>query len=106
MKPFENHYQDRRIGRRMRMGCRAKFKSLHTGETHYGECVDLSVDGMAIRCSYVPQHGEKLEVVVIVPGVGSVPMRPLEATVEVRRCNEVERGKLYEIGARILQRRS
>ncbi len=43
---------------------------------------------------------------MIVPGVGSVPMRPLEATVEVRRCNEVERGKLYEIGTRILQRRS
>jgi len=81
------------------MGCRAKMKSLHTGETHYGECVDLSVDGLSIRSMYVPQHGERLEVIVIVPGVGNMPMKPLEALVEVRRCNEVERGKLYEIGA-------
>lgn len=106
MKPFDSHYHDRRVGRRLRMGCRAKMKSLHTGETHYGECVDLSVDGMAIRCMYVPQHGERLEVVVIVPGVGSMPTKPLEAIVEVRRCNEVERGKLYEIGARIIDRRA
>ena len=47
----------------------------------------------------------RLEVIVIVPGVGNMPMKPLEALVEVRRCNEVERGKLYEIGARIIDRR-
>ncbi|MDC7713861.1 PilZ domain-containing protein [Vogesella sp. LYT5W] len=103
MKPFDAHHE-RRGGKRLRMGCRAKMKSHHTGETHYGECVDLSVDGLAIRSAFVPQFGEILEVTIIVPPVGEVYSKPFEAVVEVRRCNEVERGKLYEIGAKIIKR--
>jgi hypothetical protein len=64
--PFDP-YHERRGARRLQMGCKARIKSLHTGETHYGECVDLSVDGMAFRCSYVPQHGERLSVIVLAP---------------------------------------
>ncbi len=103
MKPFDTHYE-RRGGKRMQMGCRAKLKSRHTGETFYGECVDLSIDGMALRSTFVPQFGERLDVVVLVPPVSGLPGKPFEALVEVRRCNEVERGRLYEIGVKILKR--
>ncbi|CUA82333.1 MULTISPECIES: PilZ domain-containing protein [Gulbenkiania] len=95
---------DRRVARRIRMGCKARIRSLNTGETHYGECTDLSVDGMALRTLFVPQFGERLHVLVLVPPVGGLPGRPLEARVEVRRCNEIERGRLYEIGVRIIER--
>ena len=105
MSPFDP-YHERRGARRLQMGCKARIKSLHTGETHYGECVDLSVDGMAFRCSYVPQHGERLSVIVLAPAVGGLPGKPLAAEVEVRRCNEVKRGLVYEIGTRIIQRKS
>ncbi|UTH73132.1 PilZ domain-containing protein [Chromobacterium sp. IIBBL 290-4] len=88
------------------MGCKARIKSLLTGETFYGECVDLSVDGMALRSAFVPQFGEKLNVIVLVPSVGGVAGKPFEAEVEVRRCNEVQRGLIYEVGVRILLRKS
>ncbi|WP_293230862.1 PilZ domain-containing protein [Paludibacterium sp.] len=102
--PFDSHH-NRRGSRRVSMRCKARIKSLHTGETHYGECADISVDGIALHTSYVPQYGEHLMVLVLTPAVGSVPGRPFEAEVEVRRCNELERHRLYEIGAKILTRR-
>ncbi|OWY39577.1 PilZ domain-containing protein [Xenophilus sp. AP218F] len=105
MPPFDP-YRDRRRGRRVSMGCKARIKSLNTGETHYGECVDLSVDGMALRSAFVPQFGERLAVIVLAPAVGGMPGKPFEAVVEVKRCNEVQRGRIYEIGVRILTRKS
>lgn len=98
--PYHNH----RATRRMSMGCKARIKSLHTGETHYGECTDLSVDGLALRSSYVPQFGERLMVLVLSQAVGGLTGR-FEAEVEVRRCNEVVRNSIYEIGAKIIERR-
>ncbi|GGY05953.1 PilZ domain-containing protein [Paludibacterium paludis] len=103
MPPFDARH-DRRTSRRISMGCKARIKSLNTGETHYGECTDLSVDGLALRSSFVPQHKERLRVIVLAPSVGGMPGQPLEAEVEVRRCNEIERGRLYEIGTRIIVR--
>lgn len=96
---------ERRRERRLRMGCKAKIRSLITGETHYGECVDLSVDGVAIRSSFVPQHGERLMILVVAPMVSGKLGKQFEAEVEVRRCNEIHHGKLYEIGARIIKRK-
>lgn len=104
MPPFDP-YHDRRISRRVSMGCKARIKSLHTGETHYGECTDLSVDGVALRSSYVPQFGERLMVLVLSHPVGGMPGKQFEAEVEVRRCNEVIRNSIYEIGAKIVARR-
>ncbi|QEL54814.1 PilZ domain-containing protein [Chromobacterium paludis] len=105
MSRFDAYY-DRRRGRRITMGCKARIKSLVSGQTYYGECVDLSVDGMALRSAFVPQFGEKLSVIVLVPGVGGTPGKPFEAEVEVRRCNEVQRGMIYEIGVRIVVRKN
>jgi len=103
--PFDA-WQDRRHSRRLAMGCKARIKSLNTGETHYGECTDLSVDGLALRSSFVPQPKERLRVIVIAPSAGGMPGQTLDAEVEVRRCNEIERGRLYEIGTRIIVRHS
>ncbi|WP_293763218.1 PilZ domain-containing protein [uncultured Aquitalea sp.] len=105
MPPFDP-YNERRRARRLQMGCKARIKSLHTGETHYGECVDLSVDGLSLRSSYVPQYGERLSIIVLAPAIGGLPGKQLEAEVEVRRCNEIQRGLIYEIGARIIERKS
>jgi hypothetical protein len=102
--PFDSHY-NRRGSRRVSMGCKARIKSLHTGETHYGECADISVDGISLHTSYVPQFGEHLKVLVLSPAVGNLPGKPFEAEVEVRRCNELVRNELYEIGAKIITRR-
>jgi len=101
--PFDP-YHDRRGSRRITMGCKARIKSLHTGETHYGECTDLSVDGLALRTSYVPQFGERLMVLVLSHPVGGMPGTRFEAEVEVRRCNELVRQQVYEIGTKILSR--
>ena len=46
-----------------------------------------------------------LKVLVLSPAVGEVPGKPFESEVEVRRCNELVRKQLYEIGAKILTRR-
>ncbi|MBI3145293.1 MAG: PilZ domain-containing protein [Pseudogulbenkiania sp.] len=105
MPPFDPHHE-RRGARRLRMGCNARIKSLNTGETHYGECTDLSIDGLALRSSFVPQFGERLLVVVRAPAVGGLPGKPFEAEVEVRRCNEIEHGRIYEIGTRIIELKS
>ncbi|MDE1712367.1 PilZ domain-containing protein [Chromobacterium amazonense] len=105
MSRFDAYY-DRRRGRRISMGCKARIKCLTNGQTYYGECVDLSVDGMALRSVFVPQYGERLNVIVLVPGVGGAPGKPFEAEVEVKRCNEVQRGTIYEIGVRIVLRKS
>jgi hypothetical protein len=71
------------------MGCKARIKSLHTGETHYGECVDLSVDGLAFVVRLFPSMASAC-LSSCWPRCGVLPGKPLEAEVEVRRCNEVK----------------
>jgi hypothetical protein len=106
VSPRDSH-RERRIARRIRMaGCKARLKSLLTGEVFYGECFDLSVDGLSIRTAFVPQFGEVLEVMLRTPAVGSAMEKPLIVEAEVRRCNELEPGRLYEIGMAILERKS
>jgi len=100
-------YNERRRGRRVKVAnCKARMKSLNTGEVFYGDCVDLSVDGLSVRTSFVPQFGERLEVIILSPAVGAIPEKPLVMEAEVCRCNEVERRRLYEIGMTIVQRKS
>lgn len=103
--PFDRH-RDRRGALRVPMVCRARIKTLDVGgRSYYGECTDISVDGMAIRTDYVPQYLERFEVVILTPDIGGRAGEPLKALVEVRRCNEVERGRLYELGVAIIERR-
>lgn len=96
--------RDRRVTRRVKMGCKAKIRVPASGETFYGECVDLSVDGLAVRSNFVPRFGERVDVVLMVAGIGGQPARPLALHAEVRRCNEWVSGYLYDIGLRIVSR--
>jgi hypothetical protein len=88
------------------MGCKARIKSLHTGETHYGECVDLSVDGMAFRCSFVPQHGERLSVIVLAPLWVACRASRWRPRWKCGAATRSKRGQVYEIGTRIIQRKA
>ncbi|MDN0076355.1 PilZ domain-containing protein [Crenobacter sp. SG2303] len=93
-----------RSSRRIPLGCKARIKSQVSGETTYGHCVDLSVDGIALRSSYVPQQGERLSVVLLpLPSAGEL-IQPFYLDIEVRRCSEIVSGLLYEIGATIVER--
>lgn len=106
MSPRDSHLE-RRVARRIKMqGCKARIKSLQTGEVHYGECTDLSVDGVAIRTSYVPQFGERLEITMREPAIGKAREKPFVIEAEVRRCNEIEPGRTYEIGMSIVLRKN
>ncbi|MCW3479262.1 PilZ domain-containing protein [Neisseriaceae bacterium JH1-16] len=95
-----------RSARRIPMGCKARIKSLFSGQTAYGHCVDLSVDGIALRSSFVPQHGERLSIVLLPPPAVGELMQPFYLDIEVRRCSEIVSGVLYEIGAIIMERAS
>ncbi|AYH45494.1 PilZ domain-containing protein [Azoarcus sp. DN11] len=87
---------DRRLDRRIPLGCPAVIR-LKTGETIRGECVEIGVGGMTLRAPYVPGEAEVLEVMVAVPGSGSVARPPLVARLAVKRCHALGQG-LYEIG--------
>ena len=103
------HDARRRTGRFvcwMKVDCQARIKSLISGEASYGECTHLSVDGLAVRSMFVPQYAERLEVTMMSAEVGAAPGKPFVVEAEVRRCNELERGRLYEIGMVIVNRKS
>lgn len=98
--------QNRKYVHWMKMSCGAKLKSLLSGEINYGECTHLSVDGIAIRTSFVPQYGEMLEVTMMPPTVGKASGKRFVVEAEVQHCHELEHGKLYELGMAIMRRRS
>ncbi|MCP9759365.1 PilZ domain-containing protein [Aquitalea sp. S1-19] len=97
---------DRRGARRIQMGCKARLKVLISGELFYGECIELSVHGLSVRTAFVPQFGESVEIVLMVAGMGALPAAPLYLVAEVRRCNEVVLGRLYDIGFAIVERKA
>lgn len=84
--------------------CQAKIKSLVTGETAYGQCTHLSVEGLVLRVPFVPQYAEPLRVTMIPASVGASQPAPLVAETEVRHCQAVEEGLLYDIGVIITNR--
>jgi hypothetical protein len=89
----------------VKMGCKAKVRSLISGESCYGECTHLSVEGIALRISFVPQYRERFEVFMMPADVGAEPGKPFVVEAEARMCNELERGRLYEIGMLIVRRK-
>ncbi|MDK2123445.1 PilZ domain-containing protein [Parachitinimonas caeni] len=94
---------EQRIDRRIPINCPVKIRTKDLGDPWYGVCTDLSVSGMSIQTSFVPREDEELEVMVIPPqGLNGGTQKPLAALVRVRRCHEIERGRLYEIGLEIL----
>ncbi len=90
----------------MKTCCRAKIRSLVSGAIHYGECTHLSVDGIVIRSSYVPQFAERLEITMLPTVVGACRAAPFVTETEVRHCQMLECGDLVEFGVLIKVRRS
>ncbi|WP_148715207.1 PilZ domain-containing protein [Chitinolyticbacter meiyuanensis] len=91
--------QEQRSALRIPIDCKVKIRTLDYGPPHYGVCTDLSVTGMTIRTLFVPRPDEEFEVYVMSPAGQS----PLSARVKVKRCHEIERGKLYELGLAIVE---
>ena len=96
-------WQDTRSARRVPVRFKAKICPADFGLTQYGECTDLSVSGMTLRTSYVPQPQEEFEVYLVPPRIENCPVKPFVARVRVVRCHEIEHGQLYELGLLILE---
>lgn len=106
MNLHDLHREKWKYVRWVKMSGKAKIKSLISGEANYGECTHLCVDGITIRATFVPQYGELLEIIMLPPAIGAVPSKRFVVEAEVRRCNELVRGSLYEIGMVITRRKS
>lgn len=97
---MNNHYQNRRLDRRIPLGSNAVIR-LDGGSEIQANCVELGIGGMTLHAAYVPGEGEEFEVAVDSPE-GRLTRPPLIARVRVRRCNALDAG-LYEIGVSTLK---
>ncbi|MDR2924759.1 MAG: PilZ domain-containing protein [Azoarcus sp.] len=87
--------RDRRLDRRIPLRCSAHIRS-REGKEISAECTELSVSGMTLRTSYVPDEGEVVEIVVDAQNQ-NVERPPLVTKMRVIRCHEIAGGQ-YEIG--------
>lgn len=92
---------ERRRDRRIPLGCKVGIKLAHQAQPVVGTCVDLSVGGLTIRSTHVPQMDEVFEIAVLPPEPGG-RFLPLHARVRVRRCHGLEEAGLYEMGVEIV----
>lgn len=95
--------QDQRSARRVPVSIKAKIRTLDFGQVYYGECTDLSVGGMTLQTAYVPRPEEAFDVFLLPPRIAGSPAQPFSARVIVKRCHEIERGHLYELGLSIIE---
>ena len=61
---------ERRRDRRIPLGCKVGIKLPHSTQAVVGTCVDLSVGGLTIRSTHVPQMDEVFEIAVLPPDMG------------------------------------
>lgn len=97
-----------RTARRVPMQCKVRITLLEgLGPSQYGVCTELSVSGMTLLTSYVPQAEEVFDVLMLPPQrEGQFNAAPLAARVQVKRCHELVPGKSYELGVEIIALRS
>ncbi|MCL2874853.1 MAG: PilZ domain-containing protein [Betaproteobacteria bacterium] len=88
--------RDRRLDRRIPLGCSAHIRLPNKGEEVSAQCIELSVSGMTLHANYVPTEGEVVEVVIASPS-GKMKRPPLVTQLRVIRCHPLDGGK-YEIG--------
>ena len=93
---------ERRLHRRIPLGCKIGIKAPGGGEPVVGICTALSVGGMTIQSGHVPRMGEVFEVAVLPPELGGSFM-PLHARVQVRRCDGLEEAGRFEMGVEIVE---
>ena len=87
----------------MKLRCPARIRT-RRGETFYGECVELTVEGLSVHSEYVPQFREMLEIIVTAPDLAGKPVAPLRLTTEVMHCCAVEPGSRFEMAMTIVAR--
>ncbi|MCL2160681.1 MAG: PilZ domain-containing protein [Betaproteobacteria bacterium] len=88
--------RDRRLDRRIPLGCSAHIR-LGEGEEITAECIELSVSGMTLRANYVPAEGEVVEVVIASPSGDKMARPPLVTHLRITRCHALDGGQ-YEMG--------
>ena len=93
---------ERRRDRRIPLGCKVGIKLPHSSQAVVGTCVDLSVGGLTIRSTHVPQMDEVFEIAVLPPEPGGI-YQPLHARVRVRRCDGLAQPGLYAMGVEIVE---
>lgn len=105
MSPFDRHRDRRSDGIRVPAHCPASIVSLVTGQSFEAMCFNISVKGMALATTFIPQNNEQLEVTVHTPDLAGRRSQPLKARVEVQRCVELqsEKGCIYELGVNIIE---
>lgn len=94
--------QDQRSALRVPVSCKVKLRLPDLGMSYYGECTDLSVQGLTVQTNYVPRPQEELEVYVMPPSSPGGARQPMALHVRVMRCHALPRGELYELGLSIL----
>ena len=92
-----------RRNRRVPVRFPAKIRTLDFGQVFYGDCVELSVEGMTLQTMYVPRPDEELDVYLMPPRMGKAPAKPLSARVKVMRCHALNDDHRYELGLFILE---
>lgn len=97
------HQHELRRNRRVPVRFPAKIRTLDFGQVFYGECLDLSVDGMTLQTMYIPRLHEELDVYLMPPRIGAAPAKPFAARVKVMRCHELASHHRYELGLSILE---
>jgi len=95
--------RDKRSARRIPVDCPARIRTDGIGPAFYGQCKDLSVGGMTLHSSFVPRPDEMVEVTLVPPRSGGAAPAPMVVKAKVRRCHELEREKVYEIGLEIIE---
>ena len=97
------HY-DARSARRVPIDCPVKILLIESlGGPFYGTCTDLSVNGMTLQTSYVPRPEEELIVLLRGPTMRGLSNQPFQARVRVKRCHQLERDTLFELGVEIIE---
>jgi hypothetical protein len=92
--------RDRRLDRRIPIGCSAHIRVRDGGEVD-AECIELSVSGMTLHTAYAPADGDVIEVMIETPDA-SVERPPLVTRLRVTRCNVLPGGH-FEVGGSIVR---
>ncbi|WP_028453300.1 PilZ domain-containing protein [Chitinilyticum aquatile] len=94
--------QDQRSALRVPVSCKVKLRLPDLGMSYYGECTDLSVQGLTVKTNYVPRPQEEFEVYVMPPSAPGSPREPMALHVRVMRCHALQQKEMYELGLSIV----
>ena len=94
-------HDERRLSRRIPLGCDALIRPVNGQAAHPAICLEIGTGGMTMESDYVPGLAEQLDVLVRQPD-GGADRPPLHVRVEVKRCHKTDAGA-YQLGVQIVQ---